>query len=89
MHARTDGGAKLVFHNDALYRPSCGAGHACEAGVRRGAVHQQADGGGEGCGGEVAARAARVRVRVGVQGGVRVRVWSRVKVRSRGRVRVR
>jgi hypothetical protein len=42
VHARTDGGAKLVFHNDALYRPSCGAGHACEAGVRRGAVHQQA-----------------------------------------------
>ena len=89
VHARTDGGAKLVFHNDALYRPSCGAGHACEAGVRRGAVHQQADGGGEGCGGEVAARAARVRGRVGVQGGVRVRVWSRVKVRSGGRVRVR
>ena len=40
MHARTDGGASLVFHKDALYRPSCGA--VCEAGVRRGAVHQQA-----------------------------------------------
>ena len=42
VHARTDGGARLVFHSDALYRPSCGACVRGGSEARRGAMDQQA-----------------------------------------------